>query len=122
MLLPKIEPGLAPGPAPRDLDARRLLEADLRTWWEEERADWDDQVSGGDAAAADLWESMPVVDSKTVARMAPIFEKHEGRPFDVRRIRPGGYAGIEDVIEHLVHETTPGSSGPAKHVPRKVDS
>ena len=53
MLLPKIEPGLAPGPAARDLDALRL-EADLRA--------------------------------------------------------------------HLVHETTPGSSGPAKHVPRKVDS
>ena len=54
MLLPKIESGLAPSPPARDLDARRLLEADLR--------------------------------------------------------------------EHLVHETTPGSSGPAEHVPRKVDS
>ena len=122
MLLPKIESEPAPGPTPRDLDARRRLEADLRAWWKEERADWDDQVSGGDAAAADLWGSMPVVDSKTVARMAPIFERHEGRRFDVRRIRAGGYAGIDDAIRHLVHGTTPGSSGPAKHVPRKVDS
>ena len=122
MLPNKIESRHAPGPAPRDLDVRRRLEADLRAWWDEERADWDDQVSGGDAAAADLWGSMPVVDSKTVARMAPIFERHEGCRFDVRRIRAGGYAGIDDAIRHLVHETTPGSSGPAKHVPRKVDS
>ena len=119
MLQPKIEFEPAPGPTPRDLDARRRLEADLRTWWDKERADWNDQVSSGDSA--ELWESMPDVDSKTVARMAPIFEKH-GFPFDVRRIRPGGYAGIDDAIEHLVRETTPGSSGPAKHVPRKVDS
>lgn len=114
MLLPKIEAGPAPGPAPRD------LEADLRAWWKKERADWDDQIPGG-GSAADLWESMPVVDSKTVARMAPIFKKH-GRRFDVRRIRPGGYADIDDAIRHLVHETTPGSSGPAEPIPRKVDS
>ena len=120
MLQPKIEFEPAPGPTPRDLDARRRLEAGLRTWWDKERADWDDQIPGSDLA--DLWESMPVVDSKAVARMAPIFERHEGRRFDVRRIRAGGYADIDDAIRHLVHETTPGSSGPAKHIPRKVDS
>ena len=65
--------------------------------------DGDKQVVGGDITGADLWGSMPTVDSKTVARMAPIFKKYEGRPFDVRRIRAGGYTSIDDAIQHLVY-------------------
>ena len=70
-----------------------------------EQADWDAQVAGGDdATGTDLWGSMPTVDSKTVARMAPIFEKHEGCPLSMSGvIRPGGYASIDDVIQHLVY-------------------
>ena len=45
-----------------------------------EQADWDAQVTGGDMSERGSMGSMPTVDSKTVARMAPIFEKHEGRP------------------------------------------
>lgn len=104
MLQPKIVPRPVPKPAPSDADARIRLAAELRECWENEQADWDDQVSGDDVPGADLWGSMPVVDSKTVARMAPIFEKHEGRAFDVRRIRAGGYADIEDVIRDLVYK------------------
>lgn len=95
-------PQIATRPSPADADTRARLAADLRTGWEEERADWDAQVTGGAMSGTDLWGSMPTVDSKTVARMAPIFEKHEGRPFDVQRIRPGGYLSIDDAIEHLV--------------------
>ena len=84
-------------------DTRAQLAADLRSCYEREQAEWDEQVAGDDATGADLWESMPVVDSKTVARMAPIFQRHEGRPFDLRRIRAGGYSSIEDAIDHLVH-------------------
>lgn len=88
-------------PSPKDAgDRTRLIEA-LRDWWEKEREDWDKQIAGGATTGSDLWGSMPTVDSKTVARMAPIFEKHLGR-FDVRRIRPGGYACIDDMIRHLV--------------------
>ena len=97
-MLPQIETR----PSPADVDTRARLAADLRTGWEQEQADWDAQVAGGDLSATDLWGSMPTVDSKTVARMAPIFEKHEGRPFDVRRICPGGYPSIGDAIQHLV--------------------
>ena len=104
MLQPKIVPRSAPEPAPSDADAREWLAAELRAWLENEQADWDDQISGDDASGTELWGSMPVVDSKTVARMAPIFEKHEGRAFDIRRIRAGGYASIEDVIRNLVYE------------------
>ena len=95
-------PQIATRPSPADADARARLAADLRTGWEEEQADWDAQVTGGAMSGTDLWGSMPTVDSKTVARMAPIFEKHEGRPFDVRRIRPGGYLDIDDAIQDLV--------------------
>ena len=101
MLQPKVVPGSAPRPAWSAADTQTRLSADLRACWEKEQTDWDHQVSRNDAGP-DLWDSMPVVDSKTVARMAPIFEKHEGRPFDVRRIRAGGYAGIDDAIRHLV--------------------
>ena len=98
MLLPEIATRLARS----DVDTRARLSADLRAFWEQEQADWDAQVTGGDMTGEDLWESMPTVDSKTVARMAPIFEKHEGRTFNVRRIRRGGYASMHDVIQHLV--------------------
>ena len=95
-------PQIATRPSPAGADTRALLAADLRTGWEQEQAGWDAQVVGGDMSATDLWGSMPTVDSKTVARMAPTFEKHEGRPFDVLRIRPGGYPSIGDAIQHLV--------------------
>ena len=95
-------PQIATRRSPADADTRARLAADLRTGWEEEQAGWDAQVTGGGMSSADLWGSMPTVDSKTVARMAPIFEKHEGRPFDVHRIRPGGYTSIDDAIQDLV--------------------
>ena len=82
--------------------ARRSLETDLRRWWREECEEWDTRVVGGDMAHEDLWAGMPVGDSKTVARMAPLFEKHLGIPLDVRRIRPGGYGSIDEMIRHLV--------------------
>lgn len=103
MLQPKITPEPAPSSPQSDMDARMRLEANLRTWWANEQAGWDVQILGNGAPGADLWGSMPVIDSKTVARMAPIFKKH-GFPLDVKRIRAGGYAGINDVIRHLVFE------------------
>ena len=98
-----LSPELTPRPAQSEMDSCLRLAAELRGWWDLEQADWDKQVAGRDMTGSDLWGSMPAVDSKTVARMAPIFKKHEGRPFDVRRIRQGGYASIDDVIQHLVY-------------------
>ena len=95
-------PDIASRPARSDADERTRLAMDLFQWWDQEQADWDAQVAGDEAPEADLWGSMPTVDSKTVARMAPIFEKHLGRAFDVRRIRRGGYVSIGDAIQHLV--------------------
>ena len=98
-------PEAAAGPAlgSPNLDARTRLAADLRAWWKQETQDWDRQVAGGNMTGEDLWGCMPAVDSKTVARMAPIFKRH-GRPFDVRDIRRGGYSSIDETIRHLVFE------------------
>jgi len=93
-------------PEPSKLDAKvsKQLAKDLHDFWEAETTDWDAQVEGAGAggSASDLWGCMPVVDSKAVARTAPIFEKHLGIPLDVRLIRPGGYHSIDAMVSDLV--------------------
>ena len=88
---------------------RERLSHALREWCSKEVADWDAQVEGGsgtgsgsDAADSDLWNSMPTVDSKAVARTSSIFEEHLGHSLDVKLIRPGGYDSVEHMIGHLV--------------------
>ena len=87
-----------------DLIARRQLADALLQWWSRECASWDAQVTGNYNSGGDLWADMPTVDSKTVARMAPLFKAHTGHALDIRRIRRGGYDRIEDVIQDLVLE------------------
>lgn len=82
------------------------LEAELREWWEEEGNDWDALVSGTDDSDApgannDLYDDMPVIDSKAVARTSAIFEKNLGIPLDTKLIRLGGYATIEEMMADL---------------------
>ena len=82
------------------------IAAEVKSWWGEECADWDAAVTGVEPSSlpggADLWDDMPKVDSKAVARTSPIFERHFGIPLDVKLIRPGGYASIDDLITDLV--------------------
>lgn len=82
------------------------LAADIKRWWKEECTNWDAAVTGADPASlpggADLWDDMPTVDSKAVARTSPIFERHLGIPLAVKLIRHGGYASIDDAIADLV--------------------
>ncbi len=86
-----------------NVDTGTRLAGALRARLEEEQENWDGLVTGREMTGVDLWASMPAVDSKTVARMAPIFEEHEGCPFNVRRIRAGGYASIDEAVQHLVY-------------------
>lgn len=83
-----------------------VLASDIKQWWEEECTDWDAAVTGTDPAnlpgGADLWDDMPTVDSKAIARTSPIFERHLGTPLDVKLIRHGGYGSIDDAIADLV--------------------
>jgi hypothetical protein len=82
------------------------LANDLRSWWAREGSDWDAAVTGADPnslpGGTDLWDGMPKVDSKAVARTSPIFQRHLGVPLDVKLIRPGGYPNIDDAIDDLV--------------------
>ena len=66
--------------------------------------DWDRQVESGDSAPG-LWDSIPNIDSKEVARMRPIFES-VGLPFDVNHIRPGGYMTVDELIDDFVPKLT----------------
>lgn len=87
-----------------DRAARSKLAEAVREQWRTERESWDKRVAEDDGSVADLWAGMPAIDSKTVARMAPLFKEHLGTALDVSRIRSGGYSSIEEVIEHLVYD------------------
>ena len=83
-----------------DTAASSLVNA-LQDFLEDACQDWDEAVDSDDSDT-DLWEDMPTVDSKTVARTSPIFEKFLGIPLDVTLIRHGGYKSIDEVINELV--------------------
>ena len=94
----------------REPNKEAQLRQDLRDWAMDETGDWDLQVAANrsemvrDRSNSDLWDSMPELDSKTVARSSLIFERYLGRPLDIRLIRSGGYQSIDDMIDHLVPE------------------
>lgn len=84
-------------------EATKALVAELRAWGAESEAGWDAAVGAAPAADnCDVWETLPVIDSKAVARTSPIFEKHLGRKLNIKLIRPGGYKDKEDMIRDLV--------------------
>jgi len=85
------------------------LEEDIRAWWKQVEAEGDalaDAATSGDLSGGkDIWDGMPVIDSKVVTETSPIFERHLGIPLDSRDIRPGGYSDVEDMISDLVPKT-----------------
>jgi len=97
---------LAPDtPPPLSDRVTKLIDA-LRGWLELESTDWDQLVTGpiADAPDADidLWDDMPAIDSKAVARSSPLFKKFLGIELDVALIRAGGYKNIDECIDHLI--------------------
>lgn len=75
----------------------------IKHWWESESNDWDDAINDKNLPGGqDLWDSMPTVDSKAIARSSPIFKRHLGIPLDPKLIRHGGYNSIQDAIDDLV--------------------
>lgn len=88
--------------APRRMEG---LRAALAAWWRQEAADWDAAIEAAQDSptrGVDLWDDMPTVDSKAVARSSPLFEQYLGVPLEVKLIRKGGYTGIDDMISDLV--------------------
>ena len=83
------------------------LMAALAAEWADRSADWDKRVEGNAPTGGDLglWD-LPCIDSKDVARMAPIFEQYLEVRFGVKHIRPGGYGGIAEVVADLVPKLT----------------
>jgi len=52
--------------------------------------------------ANDLYEDLPVVDSKAVVKLSPLVEKMTGRKIDVKWIKNGGYDSKEEAISDLL--------------------
>jgi hypothetical protein len=84
--------------------AIKALEKAIRDWWKAEQEKWVHAVDDGAEPGndSDLWDDMPVVESKQIARTGKLFEEHLGTKLDVKLIRAGGYESIEDVISDLV--------------------
>lgn len=84
----------------------QALKEELCSWCRERREEWDRFVQlserKGVPGSIDLWNGMPVVDSKAVTETSPIFERHLGIKLDPKLIRPGGYASDDDLVADLV--------------------
>ena len=95
----------------------RRLSADLDEHWNEQQATWDSKVESAEPAQGELglWDEIPNIDSKEVARMTHIFEKHLGSVFDIKHIRAGGYEDVDDLIEDIVPKLT-GAQLPATYI------
>ncbi len=52
--------------------------------------------------ANDLYEDLPVVDSKAVVKLSPLVEKMTGRKIDVKWIKKGGYDSKEEALDDLL--------------------
>ena len=92
-------------------DQRAGLEADIREFFLREEEEWEDE---DEMLGSELWDTMPAVDSKAVARTAGLFKRWLGKPLDVRLIRQGGYDNVDDMINHLVPKMMDGIATPAK--------
>ena len=86
----------------------KTLRLELTRWYEEETSNFDALVENsgssevGNEDYSDLWDSMPELDSKAVARSSPIFVRYLGIPLEAKIIRPGGYESADQMINHLV--------------------
>lgn len=82
------------------------LRADIEDWFRNDQADWDTFVKQEPGrklpGGQDLWDGMPAIDSKAVARTSPIFERHFGIPLDEKLIRAGGYNSVPDMLDDLI--------------------
>lgn len=78
------------------------LEEAIRAWWQTQQASWLTDPADAESQETDLWDGLPEIDSKVVARTTPLFEEHLGVKLDVRMIKAGGYDSIDQLITDLV--------------------
>ena len=55
----------------------------------------------GSMPSSDLWE-LPLVDSKTVAKLSPTVIRIIGRKLEPKWIRKGGYSSVEEAVKDLM--------------------
>lgn len=75
------------------------LERKLDDFLDEELEPFDPETTN--TSESGVWGGMPAVDSKTVAKAAPIIEEVIGSPFDAKWIKPGGYESREEMKDQL---------------------
>jgi hypothetical protein len=61
-----------------------------------------DCMLGLDDPDSDLWDDLPTVDSKTVAKLSPIVKGFLGRSLDPRWIQKGGYDSVESAVKDIL--------------------
>lgn len=99
--------GRAASAVPRVASVEALLERRVRAAASEKLQDWDALVEEGTAAEApwadaDAWGTMPAVDSKFAVELSPIFKEVLGCDLNVKLIRSGGYADVDDLVADLI--------------------
>ena len=52
----------------------------------------------------DLWEDLPVVDSKTVVKLSPLVQEDTGMKIKNNWIKRGGYDSSEEAINDLIEK------------------
>lgn len=92
---------------PRDAKAvEDELNAKIREWWNQydkgEGSSSNVTVEKGASEDQDLWDAVPVIDSKLVLETTIIFEQMLGVELQFNLIKPGGYQSIDELIADLV--------------------
>lgn len=78
------------------------IEQKLREWWRERNEDWETDTEDGSRCEEDVWNHMPEIDSKEVARAGHIIGDHLDTEFDPTMIPPGGYNSIDALTDDLI--------------------
>lgn len=82
--------------------AEEAAVAELEARWEERASGWDMDIENGRLNEAGLWNDMPEIDSKEVARLLPILGGHLGIEPDVDMIQDGGYSDFQEMAKDLI--------------------
>lgn len=92
---------------PRDAKALEgELNAKIREWWKQydegKGSSSNVIVEKGASDDQDLWDDVPVIDSKLVVETTIIFEQVLGVELQSNLIKPGGYGSIDELITDIV--------------------
>ena len=90
-------------PDPISVDQFEAIKADLSDQLSERlQEEMDMRAFEINDEANDLYEDLPVVDSKAVVKLSPLVEKMTGRKIDVKWIKKGGYDSKEEAVSDLL--------------------